>query len=119
MPAAGLVDLEHADATGELGVPLGERVEAGAEEDVLARCLRDEEVLDEPRAGDDGGAYGRGADRVHVRTVAPPVLGVGEREADLVVDQVGRVVELHVQGAPEGGAHRAAVRGGVHVGYGR
>ena len=98
----GLVDLEHPDTTGELRVPLDKRVEAGAKQDVLANALLDEEVFDEPRAGDDGGAVGACADGVHVRTVAPPLLRVGEREADLVVDQVGRVVELYMQGAATG-----------------
>ena len=106
----GLVDLEHPDTTGELRVSLDERVEAGAEQDVLADALLDEQVFDEPGARDDRGAVRACADRVHVRTVAPPLLRVGEGEADLVVDQVGRVVELHVQGAPQRGAHRAAVR---------
>ena len=41
--------------------------------------------------------------------LAPVALGRGERETDLVVEQVRRGVELHVQGAPEGGAHGAAV----------
>ena len=68
---AGLVDLEHPHAVGELGVSLGERVEPGAEEDVLADALLDEQVLDEPGAGDDRGAIAAGADRVHVRPVAP------------------------------------------------
>ena len=84
----GLVDLEHPHALGELGVPLCERVEPGAEEDVLADALVDEQVLDEPGAGHDGGAVAAGADRVHVRPVAPPGLGVGEGQADLVLDQV-------------------------------
>src|SRR5438876_709773 len=39
---ARLVDLEHPDALGEVGVSLDERVEARAQEDVLADALLDD-----------------------------------------------------------------------------
>ena len=89
---------------------LGERVEAGAEEDVLADAFLDQQVFDEPGPRHDGGPVRQCPDRVHVATVAPPLLGVDEGEADLVVDQMRRIVEFHVQCAPQRGAHRTAVR---------
>lgn len=94
--------------------PLRVGVETSAEEDVLADALLDDEVLDEPGPGDDGSAVGTGAGRMHVRTVPPPVLGVGEGQTDLVVDQVRRIIDLHVQSAPERCAHRAAVGRRTH-----
>ena len=80
-------------------MPLRERVEPGAEEHVLADAFLDQQIFDEPGAATMAARYGSRPDGVHVATVAPPVLGVDEGEADLVVDQVRRVVELHVQRA--------------------
>ena len=73
----GLVDLEHAQARGELGPALGEGVQARAEDDVLrdaAGGLLRDEILDEASAGHDGGAEGP-RERAHVGTVAPAVVG--------------------------------------------
>jgi len=88
MLVAGLVDLEHLHALGKLGVPLRERVEAGAQEDVLADALARYQVFDEPGASNDRGAVAAGTARMHVRPVLPPALGRGEGETDLVLDQV-------------------------------
>ncbi len=50
---ARLIDLEHPYPIGEGGVSLGEGVEAGAEEDVLAHALVDEHSV---RRGLTGGS---------------------------------------------------------------
>ncbi len=71
----------------------------------------DEEILDVPGAGDDGRPVGRVPMGCMSRPVAPAVVGRGQCEADLVVEQVRRGVELDVQGAPQRGAHGAAVGG--------
>src|SRR3954454_21551469 len=92
---------------------LRERVEAGAEQDVLADALVNEQILHEPGAGDDGRPVTTGTDRMHVRPVAPIGRGICERQTDLVVDQMRRGIELRMQGAPERGPHCTAV-GRVH-----
>ena len=57
----GLVDLEDPQAGGELRPALGEGVQAGAEDDVLADAaasLLHDQILDEASTGHDGGAEG-------------------------------------------------------------
>ena len=73
----GLIDLEHPQAGGDLRPALGEGVQAGAEDDVLADAaasLFHDQILDEASTGHDGCAEGARALRVHVRTAAPAVV---------------------------------------------
>jgi predicted TIM-barrel fold metal-dependent hydrolase len=88
-------------AGGDLRSSLGEGVEARPQENVLTDApvgLGCDQVLDEAGPGDDGGPEPTGEDRVHVRTAAPPVVGGCQLEADLVVEHVGRRVDLDVHG---------------------
>ena len=89
---------------------LDERVETGTEQDVLRDPFLDDEILDEASARDDRSSIRTRADRVHVRSLAPAIARCGHRKTDLVLDEVWMVVELHVHGPPERGAHSAAVR---------
>ena len=93
----------------KLGMSLDERVESGAQEDVLADAFVDDQILDEPGAGDDPDPIRTRADRMHVRSVAPSVVGRGEGKTDLVVDEVRRFVDLDVESTPKCSAHRTAV----------
>jgi hypothetical protein len=43
--------------------------------------------------------------------LAPAVVGGGQLQADLVLEHMGRRVDLDVHGSPEGDPHRRAVRG--------
>ena len=76
----------------------------------------DDEVFDETGPGDDGSAERAREIGVHVGARAPVVFR-RELQPDLVFEDVGRRVELYVQGAPEGDAHRGAVRGWCWVGW--
>jgi hypothetical protein len=61
---AGAIDLEDLDAGGQLGLALGEGVQAGAEDDVLGDAVRGllgYQVLGETRAGQDARAVAAGA----------------------------------------------------------
>ncbi len=107
------IDLEYAQPRGDLRPALREGVEAGAEDDVLADAAArplDDQILDEARAGHDGGAGPARAGRVHVRTAAPAVARRQEPQADLVLEHVRRRIDLCVQGPPQGDPHRRAVR---------
>jgi hypothetical protein len=107
-----LVDLEHPQPGGHLRSALGEGVQARPEEDVLADAaagLFDHQILDEARAGQDGGAEGAGEGGLHVRPVAPPVVRGGQAQAHHVFEDVRRRIDLHVQGPPQGDPHRRVV----------
>ena len=109
----GLVDLEDPQAGGDLRSALGEGVQAGAEEDVLADApggLLGHQILDEPGPGHDGGPEAAGEVGVHVRALAPPVVGGHQLQADLVVEHMRRRVDLDVHGPPQGDPHGRAVR---------
>ena len=110
---ARLVDLEDPETRRQLGPPLGEGVETGAKNDVLRHAvlgLLGDQVLDEAGAGDDAGAEPPGAVRIHVRSLAPAVVGRGQPKADLVFEDVWRRIDLDVHGPPEGDAHRRSLR---------
>ena len=64
--------------------------------DAAAGLLGDE-VLHEAGAGHDARPEPAGAVRVHVRTVAPVVVGRRELQADLVLEHMGRGIDLDVQ----------------------
>ena len=88
-----LVDLEHPQAGGDLRPALGEGVEAGSEDDVLADAaagLFHDQVLDEASTGHDGGAEEARALRVHVRTAAPAFVRGRQPQADLVFEHMRR-----------------------------
>ena len=51
-----------------------------------------------------------GAVRVHVRAVAPAVVGRRQPQADLVLEHVRRRIDLDVHRPPQGDPHRGAVR---------
>ena len=95
----GLVDLEHPQAGGDLRPALGEGVQAGAEDDVLADAaagLLHDQILDEASTGHDGGAEAARAVRVHVRAAAPAVVrsrqlaGRSRLRAHAAADRPGR-----------------------------
>ena len=69
-----------------------------------------DEILDEAGARHDGGPEAARGARVHVRAAAPAFVGRRQREADRVLDQMRRQIELEVQGPPQGHPHRRAVR---------
>ena len=72
----GLIDFEAEQAGGKFRPTLGEGVQTRSEDDVLpdaAGSLFRDEIFDEARAGDDGGAEGP-RERTHVRTAAPSVV---------------------------------------------
>ena len=80
-----------------------------------------DELLDEPGARHDGGPERRGAHRIHVGPIAPPVGRIDQAQPDDVVEHVRRIVDQHVQGTPQRGAYGGVVRLLVHRGghYGR
>jgi len=76
-----LVDLEDSKSRRDLRSALRERVEASSQDDVLADLVAGvlgDEILDETSARNDARSEPAGADRVHVATSAPTVIGVGE-----------------------------------------
>ena len=74
------------------------------------RCrLLGDQILDEARAGHDGGAERPRALRVHVAAVAPALVRRRQLQADLVLEHVRRRIDLDVQRAPQGDPHRRAV----------
>ena len=114
---AGLIDLEHQQAGGELRPALGEGVEARAEDDVLpdaAGGLFGDEIFDEAGARHDGGAEGP-RERAHVRAAAPSVVRRRQLQADLVFEHVRRRIDLHVQRPPQGDPHRGVLWAGYHL----
>jgi len=107
-----LVDLEYPQAGGDLRLTLGEGVQAGAENDVLADTptgLFNDQILDEAGTGHDGCAEGAREVRVHVRTLAPTIPRGDQSQADLVFKHMRRWIDLDVQGSPQGNPHCRAV----------
>ena len=107
------VDLE--DAGGELGTALGERVEAGTEEDDLRDAggeLLADQILDEARSGHHRCAETTGEGRIHVGPLAPRRVGRDELQAERVFEHVRRSVDLDMERSPQRGTgHRACCRG--------
>jgi hypothetical protein len=111
LPGLGtrLVDLEYAQAGGDPGAALGEGVQAGSEDDVLADAvagLFHYEVLDETGPGHGGCPGTAGGIPVHVRAAAPAVVRGHQPQADLVVEHMRRRVDPEVHGPPQGDPHR-------------
>lgn len=71
--------------------------------------LLGDQVLDEAGAGHDGRPEPAGGTRVHVRATAPVVAGGRQPQAGLVLEHMGRRVDLDVHGPPEGDPHGRAV----------
>src|SRR5690348_3877824 len=67
------------------------------------------EIFDEARASDDRCAEGS-RERAHVRPVLPTVVRSRELQADDILEYVRGRVDLQVQCAPQGDAHRRVVR---------
>jgi hypothetical protein len=110
---AGLVDLKDAEPGGDLRLSLGEGVETGTQNDVLVHAvigLLDHQVLDEAGAGDNAGPEPLGAVGIHIWSGTPTVVGSRQPKSDLVLEDVGRRVDLHVHGAPQGDAYGRALR---------
>jgi hypothetical protein len=68
------------------------------------------EVLDEASAGDDARPEPPRAVRIHIGPLSPPVVGCGQPETNLVLEDVGRRIELDVHGPPERDPHRRSLR---------
>ena len=77
------------------------------------------QILDRASPGDDGRPVSAGGVRVHVPAASPAVVGGCQPQADLVLEHMGRRVDLEVHGPPEGDPHRGAVRcRGLFVSHG-
>src|SRR6185437_15413028 len=61
-------------------------------------------------ASEDGSAEGSGEDRVHVRAQPPVRIGGDQPQPDVIFQNVGRGIDLCMQRAPQGDAHRRVVR---------
>ncbi len=103
----------------EVGPALGERVEAGAEDDVLAdaaaACSATRSSMKRARATIEARNPPVPAGCMS-RPVAPAVVGRGQLQTDRVVEHVRRRVDLDVQRPPQRDAHRGAVRAAAAVG---
>src|ERR1700722_1738786 len=96
---AGLVDLEHPEVGGDLGLALGEGIQTGAQDDVLANALAGllgNQILDETSTNDNGRPEPAGAGWVHVRAPPPTVPRCCQLQADLVLAHMGRRGDLDV-----------------------
>lgn len=103
LPLPGLgfrpVDLEDRQPTREFGRTRGERIQAGAQEHVLAdpsAGLLGDQVLDGPGAGEDARPERPGADRVHVRPLPPQLVPGGQPQTELIIEHVPGIVDLDV-----------------------
>src|SRR3954465_12389430 len=97
---SGLVDLEDLQPPAELGMALGQRVEPRTENHILNYArgeLLADQVLDEPRTGNDRCPETPGAVWVHVAALAPIAMGCGQLEADDIFEHVRIGVDFHVQ----------------------
>ena len=97
---AGLVDLEHEQAGGDLRPALGEGVQARSEDDVLADTvagLFHDQILDEAGTGHDGGAELARGMRIHVRTATPAFVRGRQPQANFVFEHMRRRIDLDVQ----------------------
>ncbi len=97
-----LVNLEYSHFRRNLRPALGEGVQAGSQDHVLADVLSMlyNQILDEAGTRHDGGAEKPGALRVHVRPAAPAILRRRQLETNFVLKHVRRRIDLDVQGPP-------------------
>jgi hypothetical protein len=108
----GPIHLEHEQPRGQFRAALGERIQAGSEDDVLlnatASLFRDQ-ILEEAGAGHHGGAEGA-REGAHVRTATPAIVRSCRPQADLVFKQVRGRVDFHVQRPPQSDSYCCLVR---------
>jgi hypothetical protein len=105
---AWAIDLEHEQTGSKVGPTLGEGVQARSEDDVLPHAqssLLRNEVFDETRAGDNGGAK-RSREWAHVRTALPSLVRSHQAQADFIHEHVRRGIDLHVHCSPQGDPYR-------------
>ena len=91
------VDLEYPKAGGDLRLALGERVQTGAEDDVLFDTTANffsDEVLDEASTSHDGCSEAAGEVLVHVWTAAPIIFRGDQPQANLVFKHMRRRIGL-------------------------
>ena len=90
---------------------LCERVQSGAEDDVLpnsACCVFLHELV-EVAGARDGCAKRAGAGGIHVAAGTPVRIGIGQTHAHGVIEHVRRRIDLDVQSAPQCDANGRAV----------
>ena len=115
----GPIDLEHAQARRDVAAALRERVEAGAEDDVLgdarARCSATRSSMKRARPTIDA-RNGR-VPAAPCRAARASRRRAGELQPDLVLEHVRRRIDLDVQRAPQGDPHCGWIRAGrvAHV----
>src|SRR6185437_14295122 len=115
------IDFKHPEPRRHFRPALYERIQARSENDVLADTalrLLEHQVLDETRAGEDGSAERLGEDWVHVGPPAPVLIRCDQPQPDVIFENVGRGIDLHVQCTPQGDAHRRVIRRRCRVVHG-